>query len=551
LETLKCTLGRKTQIRRPSLATDSKVFVRTASGLVRTISPWGALGMAFVMPGILNPAYLGEWGAGLYPNSYEPASVGALVVLLPVMAVFYLFSVAMPRSGGDYIYVSSTLTPVLGLVTSWTFSVVFWSWAGFQGVVTFIYGPAVDFIARGQMTGDQGLINLGLLIYNNPWVLWILATLHTLVMGLIAWRGTKASVMTMYVVWAASTIGLIAMAISWMGMPSLDFFKANMLRMTGVDYNSIITTARQNGWTGGYYALPTIYAGVTYVMLNTLGNQGVATVAGEVKEVKKATFFALFGSLGLMALYWLPQYLFLFEIGGRDFTSASAYLFQIGKNPFIIEPVWTYMTAIASNNPLLTTIYTYTYAMASWAIGFGGLYFSTRAVFAWGFDRVFPEFVNKVNKRGVPVGAIAVATFGAWVWTTLNVWFPQYIRLIGYTTCVWAIAWVILGIAAIAFPYRRKEVFQKSPDVVRRKVLGLPVIVHMGWMTVVVGGFIAYATFLPAITGTNVWYSFTPFLTTVLTLMLIPVVIFYGYYLYRTRVGKVRMDIQFKEIPPD
>jgi len=507
--------------------------------------------MAVVMPGILNTLFLGEWGAGLFPNAYEPASNAAIVLLLPVMAVFYLFSVAMPRSGGDYIYVSRTLTPVLGMVTSWTFSVVYWTWCGLNNVLTFKYGPAVDFIARGEMTGNQGMINLGLYMFNDPWFLWIGSSLLALLAGVIVWRGTKLTMITFYTLMVISLIGLVAMIISWVTMPSPDFFATNMAKMTGVTYQSIISKAQTNGWSSGFMVLPTLYAGVTYVMLNTLGNQGVVTVAGEVKEVKKSAFFALFGSLALMVVFWLPQYLMLNEIGGHDFTSASGYLFQAGLNPFIIEPVWTYMTAIASNNPVLTMIVTYSFAASCWAVGFGGLYFSTRAIFAWGFDRVFPSFANKVNSRGVPVGAVTVATIGCFIWTTLQVWFPQYLMLIGYTTTVWALAWVILGIAAIVFPYRKKEIFLKSPDIVRKKVLGLPVIVHMGWMTVLISGFVAYATFVPAITGTNVLYSFYPFVTTVLILMLIPVGIFYGYYYYRTRVGKVRMDIQFKEIPPD
>jgi len=507
--------------------------------------------MAVVMPGILNTCFLGEWGAGLFPNAYEPASNVAIVLLLPVMAVFYLFSVAMPRSGGDYMYISRTLAPVLGLVTSWTFSVVYWTWAGTNNVLAFLYGPAVDLIARGEMSGNQAMVNQGLFIYNSPWMLWIGGSVLTLLAGLILWRGTKATLITFYSIWVLSTIGLVAMAIAWLTMPGVAFFKANMLRMTGISYDSVITTAAQNGWTSGFMVMPTLYAGVTYVMLNTLGNQGVVTVAGEVKEVKKSAFFALFGSLALMVLYWLPQYLFLFEIGGHDFTTASGYLFQIGKNPFIIEPVWTYMTAIASNSPILTTIVTYTFVASDWAVGFGGMYFSTRAIFAWGFDRVFPSFANKVNSRGVPVGAVVIATIGAFIWTTLEVWFPQYLRLLGYTTTVWALAWVILGIAAVVFPYRRRDIFQKSPDIVRRKVLGLPVIVWTGLMTIVIALYITWATFVPAISGVNVWYSFYPFLEVVLCLMLIPVGIFYGYYFYRTRIGKVRMDIQFKEIPPD
>jgi len=533
------------------LSDQSKVFVRTASGLVRTISPWGALGMAVVMPGILNTLFLGEWGAGLFPNAYEPASNAAIVLLLPVMAVFYLFSVAMPRSGGDYMYVSRTLTPVLGMVTSWTFSVVYWTWCGLNNVLAFQYGPAVDLIARGEMSGNQAMINQGLFIFSDPWTLWVGSVLLALLAGFIVWRGTKLTMITFYTILVISVIGLIAMVYAWLSVPSPTFFQDNLLKMTGVSYQSIISKAQANGWTSGFALMPTLYAGVTYVMLNTLGNQGVVTVAGEVKEVKKSAFFALFGSLALMVVFWLPQYLMLYEIGGHEFTSASAYLFMNGLNPLPIEPVWTYLTAIASNNPTLTTIVTYSFVVSDWAVGFGGLYFSTRAIFAWGFDRVFPSFANKVNRRGVPVGAVTIATIGCVIWTTLQVWFPQYLRLIGYTTCVWALAWVILGIAAIVFPWKRKEIFLKSPDIVRKKVAGLPVITIMGILTVIVSLYIAWATFVPAISGNNVLYSFYPFVTTVLILMLIPVGIFYGYYYYRTRVGKVRMDIQFKEIPPD
>lgn len=500
------------------------------------------------MPGILNAFYLGEWGAGLYPTAYEPPAVLLVFLLAPVMAVFYLFSVAMPRSGGDYLYVSRTLTPVLGMVTSWTFVVVFWSWAGNVSMLMWLYGPAVDFVARGQMTGDQGLVNLGLLITNNTNVLFVLSTLGTIAMGLIAWRGTKATTKTLYIVWGFSTIGLFAFAAAFMTMPSLDFFKAHMLQMTGVSYDSVITSAKQNGWTGQFTVLDTMYAGMVYVILNTLGNQAVTTCAGEIKEVKKSTFLALFGSLALMVIYWLPQYYIAFQYPGSAFTSASAFLDMNGKNPFLVEPVWSYTAAFATTNPWLVTIEAWAFWASDWAIGFGSLFFSTRAVFAWGFDRVFPSFASAVDKRGNPWGAVLIATIGCEIWTALNVYLPQYIKVVGYSVTVWMVGWLLLGLAAVLFPYRRKDVFEKSPDVVRRKVLGLPTIVYMGILTIIISVVVAWGTFVPALAGVT---AFMPFVTTVVSCCVAPIIIFYAYYFYRTRVGKVRMDIQFKEIPPD
>jgi amino acid transporter len=526
---------------------DTKIFVRTASGLVRNISPWGALSLAFVMPGILNAFYLGMWGAGLYPTAYEPPAVLLVFLLAPVMAVFYLFSVAMPRSGGDYIYVSRTLTPVLGMVTSWTFAIVFWSWAGNVAMLMWLYGPVVDFVARGQMTGNQGLVNLGLLMA-SPNILFVLSTLSTIAMGVIAWRGLKATTITMYVVWIFSTLGLLAFAFIFLTMPSLDFFKTNMLKMTGVSYDSVIQLAKSNSWTGQFTILDTMYAGMVYVILNTLGNQAITTCAGEIKQVKKSTFLALFGSLALMVVYWFPQYYIAFQYPGSAFASASAYLDMIGKNPYVVEPVWSYVAAFATNNPWLVTLEAWAFWASDWAIGFGSLFFSTRAVFAWSFDRVFPSFASAVDKRGNPWGAVLIATIGCEIWTILNVYLPQYIKIVGYSVTIWMVGWVLLGLAAIVFPYRRKAIFQKSPDIVRKKIAGLPVIVYMGILTIIIGGAIAWATFVPALNGLTAFY---PFVLTVVSCVVAPVIIFYAYYFYRTKFGKVPMNIQFKEIPPD
>ena len=110
------------------------------------------------------------------------------------------------------------------------------------------------------------------------------------------------------------------------------------------------------------------------------------------------------------------------------------------------------------------------------------------------------------------------------------------------------VGWVLLGLAAIVFPYRRKAIFQKSPDIVRKKIAGLPVIVYMGILTIIIGGAIAWATFVPALNGLTAFY---PFVLTVVSCVVAPVIIFYAYYFYRTKFGKVPMNIQFKEIPPD
>jgi len=42
----------------------------------------------------------------------------AFGIVIPLSLVFAMFAAAMPRSGGDYVYVSRTLHPAFGMMSS-------------------------------------------------------------------------------------------------------------------------------------------------------------------------------------------------------------------------------------------------------------------------------------------------------------------------------------------------------------------------------------------------------------------------------------------------
>jgi len=99
---------------------DQKFYVRKASGIVRSISAWDALTGNIVWSGHMW-AFIYVVGASvLFPGvdlPITPLIVFPLIVLQIIP--FYFFSIAMPRAGGDYIWVSRTLHPILGF--SWNF----------------------------------------------------------------------------------------------------------------------------------------------------------------------------------------------------------------------------------------------------------------------------------------------------------------------------------------------------------------------------------------------------------------------------------------------
>ena len=107
-----------------------ELFARRASGLTRTVSPWSALVYAFVCPTMTF--------AFLYYYQEQTAYVGALgwvtsfavLALMPIALIYVFMSLSMPRSGGEYIYVSRILNPLLGFIACWTLTIVGINWSG-------------------------------------------------------------------------------------------------------------------------------------------------------------------------------------------------------------------------------------------------------------------------------------------------------------------------------------------------------------------------------------------------------------------------------------
>jgi amino acid transporter len=169
-----------------------------------------------------------------------------------------------------------------------------------------------------------------------------------------------------------------------------------------------------------------------------------------------------------------------------------------------------------------------------------------RSLFAWSFDRVLPEAIAKVDKRGSPYVAVALATVLGFIFYVLYT-LTTLFSFILFTITLWFVAWTVVGIAGILFPYVKKDIFEKSPSVVKMKVAGLPLISICGLATVIVSVFTVYFTTVPAIAGLTSLINLT---STVIILALLPFILYFAARAYRQRKG-IDMALQYKSLPPD
>src|SRR5260370_35992308 len=108
----------------------TSVFVRNATGLVRELTPFDAFNLVF--SAVLIPVGITQvfsFAPTFWPNANVLIS---FLISIPLVFCFGMvclyFTVAMPRSGGDYVWVSRVLGPGSGFGANLALTVVFPPW---------------------------------------------------------------------------------------------------------------------------------------------------------------------------------------------------------------------------------------------------------------------------------------------------------------------------------------------------------------------------------------------------------------------------------------
>jgi sterol desaturase/sphingolipid hydroxylase (fatty acid hydroxylase superfamily) len=141
---------------------------------------------------------------------------------------------------------------------------------------------------------------------------------------------------------------------------------------------------------------------------------------------------------------------------------------------------------------------------------------------------------------------VLLGTIIAEIFFIINVF---YYTWIAYSILAWFFAWAIVGVIGIVFPYtsRGKQIFDKSPELVKKRVAGIPLIAILGVLTFIISAAIEYYMLQPFLQG----LASSLYIWITATMFIIPS--FVIYYISRAyhKSKHVPMELQFREIPPD
>ena len=531
-----------------------EMFVRRASGLTREFGLFDAfafntLGFALGLVIMVTPLFVG----GLFPG----ANIYGMLIIGTILTVFNglcygLLAGAMPRSGGDYVYNGRILHPAIGFMSNWGFT-----WSQFLGIGIYTawitnYALATALLTLGYQTGDTGLVNMGSLIA-TPTYTWAVGTIMMAVVTLILLLPTRLVRRILTYGMVIATIGSFATLIVFLSYSHAQFiqiFNDFMLKTTNLQnaYDSIISTATSQGYSvpapslaATILAIPIgywVYIGFTYSVY----------IGGEVKEPQKNQNKAILFSLLFGFVFYAVTFGAYYNVVGANFNDAIAYLNlnNPSANPIPVPPVVNFFAGILAGNPLVNALIGASFFLWTFLLLIVMMTICVRNVFAWSFDRVIPEKLAAVSKSGQPWVASITIAFVAWVLMSLYVFTTFFTYVVNYTV-IFSICFWITGVSALVFPYVRKDMFDAAPELVKKKIAGIPIISISGLISVILFSLILYSSFaLPAFSG-PIGPTATGF---VVGIYVAGLVIYYIARAYRRRAG-IDLDLLHKEVPPE
>jgi amino acid transporter len=458
----------------------------------------------------------------------------------------------MPRLGGDYIYVSRIVNPLLGFLSNW--SVVFFSWLFDVVAIYFFVSDALSpsLYALGYMTGNTGLSSLAAVVGTPTWI-FIIGFLIIVIITAIIIVSTTAFMYIVRVIWIVGIIGSIATIVALGTLPNSAFItniNAYAQNVAGVSnyYSTVLQTGSSGYVPVNSFSLQTIL--IIPIVFFSLGYCFYSSYVGtEVKNVSRSqiwgmTLSVVVSGLFIAALAWALQnavsYQFLYAATNLYFSNATAY--ALPAAPYI-----NYFAMIGSGNVFVSVLIML--GFSCWMVIWMGMgtFLQPRNIMAWSFDRMGPGFLAEVHERfGTPHWAIVVAFIGHTILFLLTIWIASFILGLSSTLGNVLFTFIPIAIAACIFPYRKKEVFNLAPDIVKRKIGGVPLITILGAITLAFVVLNAYLFFEYAAYGANS----IPSLAVIAGIIIVGILWFFIWKYYRKSQG-LDLNIAFSQIPPE
>ena len=469
---------------------EPSLFARKATGLVKGWAVRDAFIYAFFSINLVTLGFFIFTFAVFIPDGSLFWAVILSGGYLLLQAVTYASLVAaMPRAGGDYIWISRTLGGGIGFVLAacgWWF--ILWHWVP-------IYANILQVEVILPLSTIVGWDDGVTFFSEEKGVFWA-SMITAILASILVAVGVRTYARIQKFCFYGGLIGLAFMFVLLLVNSKTDFIsalntegadvlgaKGGDLYATTLDKGGLGTSTADS--VGTFGPLSGIFLLIPFILFFNLWSNWGATLYGEVRGASdfRKNIAAMGGALVATTILAGISFLLFAKTFGWDFYNAANSAYLAGFFPYPAQ-LASFLMDGAFWQFLLIGL------MSLWFFGWVGTVFlsSTRVVFATAFDRVLPEGAAKVSKSGVPYIALALMLIPSIPIAWFYAFNEDFVDWTLAATMVIAITFAGSAIGAAILPWRKPEIYNASP-IAKYRVLGVPLI------TVTAVGFLALLAF--------------------------------------------------------
>ncbi|AWR96726.1 amino acid permease [Acidianus sulfidivorans JP7] len=502
-------------------------FVRNTSGLVKNASLADSM--------MLNIANMGAGLAiftGISPYITPGAvlwiaSIITFVLSLPLVFLYTFFIIQIHRTGGDYVWLSRKLNGKIGSIMG---IAIAFNMPPYFALSAFFSVAAINtvLLTIGKLNNQVSLINLANSVFVNPYATITLSqeiliyVLSAIAFGIIIAINIFRPKWGFKIVTALGTLAILgtlaAIIVLAVNIPD---FHTKILPFLE-DFNLTPST-----YTGPKFSLPATFYMVPYfASFAYIWLYAGPAVSAEIKSERGIKYNIILGSLMTFLLITVP--FFLMDLaGGYGFNFS---LYSTGTYNF-----WSVAIALAGNEALQWFIGLSLIAWEFFVMAFGVVVFA-RYVFAFSFDRLFPEVFSKLNTNNSPVYAHLLDFVVTLIFLSFPIISPVGVQAL-YSYTPLAIAYLFLvGLAGVKFA---KQI-NNTPMLITA-IISAIFMIFMGYEAFTNPYFGVITT-----SGAPYW----PGIAYILSLVGLGIII-YSISKYVNLKRGINIDLNYKEIPPE
>jgi APA family basic amino acid/polyamine antiporter len=481
----------------------------------------------------------------------------------PLYLGYAMLSASYPRSGGDYVFLSRLVHPALAFVATFA-AWVFWQW-WYQGIFPLqIYWQSVaPFLSKLAIyTGSPVLLDMNTAMLSPATAIGFGVLLLVLSL-LFALPGLRFYVKVQRVMFVGAILGVIS--IVWMlatttpasFAASFNSFVDSLTGQSKDWYNLVIQTAQNTGYVPGTFSWSDTIATIPIAMMSMGYGFWSIMLMGEIKEAKvtKLQVYSIYGSVAASGIFFALVAVLLANVG-TNFYGSLFYLYYMG-DPLVsqmgITPSYVGIAMVASNNIVLDTLLAVGSALNVFNLMILMYMVGSRVMLAQSLDRILPQKLGELSRKFVsPVNAMALYFVGSLAWLIPAAIIPTLFYYFTPVVLGVLLAYLLVGVAAIVFPYRGKGAYETMPFS-KYKAGGVHLVSILGILNVLFCLFLFY--YYATVPDLGMFNPASPVamlgIEIVIGVYVVLAIYYYANKWYKQKALGYDVELAFKEVPPE